>query len=116
MNDLSSKIGRDGMAVNEYGAPLDSNGYAPSLIADGWCMICGKRGDLARHEPFGGPNRQKSKRLGLWGTICPACHEAEHRNPRSLGMLSKKRAERYALQHYGWSIEDFIREFGRNVL
>ena len=55
--------------VNEYGAKLDRNGYAPSIIqdeADESCFVCYANGHydpLNRHEAFGGPFRDKSKRL-----------------------------------------------------
>ena len=59
--------------TNEYGVKLDSNGYAPSIVqydVDA-CYICyGCREKLDRHEIYGGANRQKSKRLGLWVTLC----------------------------------------------
>ena len=62
--------------VNEYGAKLDRNGYAPSIIqdeADESCFICYANGyydPLNRHEAFGGSFRDKSKRLGLWVSLC----------------------------------------------
>ena len=52
--------------VNEYGAKLDRNGYAPSIIqdeADESCFICYANGyydPLNRHEAFGGPFRDLS--------------------------------------------------------
>ena len=62
--------------TNDYGAPLDSNGYAPSIFETDHCLCCflgasATGANLARHEIFGGPNRQKSKRLGLWVLLCP---------------------------------------------
>ena len=66
--------------TNEYGAPLDRNGYAPSILQDdnSYCLIClgnGYNDPLNRHEVFGGPFREKSKRLGLW---CCLCHSRHH--------------------------------------
>lgn len=64
--------------VNEYGAKLDRNGYAPSIIqdeADESCFVCYANGyydPLNRHEAFGGPFRDKSKRLGLWVSLLVA--------------------------------------------
>ena len=109
------------MAKNEYGHPLDSNGYAPSLLnrSDYACYVCGQEGILARHEPLGGPFRQKSKRLGLWVSICPACHELAH----GAGILAhatalqlKQDAQRTAMDEFGWSTEEFIQKFGKNYL
>ena len=64
------------MPLNEYGEKLDSNGYAPSILHDKpVCLICGRYG-TARHEVyFGRAYRAKSKRLGLWVTLCPWCHQ-----------------------------------------
>lgn len=64
------------MPLNEYGEKLDSNGYAPSILHDKpVCLICGRYG-TARHEVyFGSVYRAKSKRLGLWVTLCPWCHQ-----------------------------------------
>lgn len=50
--------------TNEYGAPLDRNGYAPSILQDddSYCLIClgnGYNDPLNRHEVFGGPFRKK---------------------------------------------------------
>lgn len=109
------------MATNEYGFPLDSNGYAPSVMQGDMelCYICKMGGDLARHEPLNGSRREKSKRLGLWVTICPACHASAHGAgvvANANRMQMKQDAQRAAMQRYGWSVDDFIREFGRNYL
>ena len=98
---------------NEFGVVLDRNGYAPSILqrgrrgicggedAPGHCYCCGRREGrgflerLERHEPWGAANRQKSKALGLWVTLCRECHEETHRvlicrngsRPRRAGTL-----------------------------
>ena len=55
---------------NEYNMKLDGNGYAKSILQEGSCChLCGHNGSmdkLDRHEVFGGPDRAKSKRYGLW--------------------------------------------------
>lgn len=111
--------------TNEYGAPLDRNGYAPSILQDddSYCLICygnGYNDPLNRHEVFGGAYRSKSKRLGLW---CRLCHSRHHQNgPESvhqnaeMALELKKLAQHLAMEKYGWSTEDFIREFGKNYL
>jgi len=104
-----------------YGEPLDSNGYAPSIVLnvcdityDG-CYVCGCGGDLARHEIFPGPYRQKSKEYGLWIPLCPDCHRMAHETKNDMDAL-KKRAQIAAMGKYGWSTKDFVREFGKNYL
>ena len=101
---------------------LDRNGYAPSIMqaeADqGYCFRCGRTDrKLDRHEPFGGAYRDKSKALGLWVVLCHEdCHEGRngaHGDPAVNKML-RQEAQRAAMEVYGWSTQDFIREFGKN--
>lgn len=106
---------------------MDKNGYAPSIMQDTvfepCCYLCGANGaldKLDRHEIFGGPYREKSKRLGLWVLLCHNdCHIfgplAAHNNA-STALRLKQEAQRRAMEAYGWSTDDFIREFGKNYL
>lgn len=106
---------------------MDKNRYAHSIMQDTvfelFCYLCGANGaldKLDRHEIFGGPYREKSKRLGLWVLLCHNdCHIfgplAAHNNA-STALRLKQDAQRRAMEAYGWSIEDFIREFGKNYL
>lgn len=106
---------------------MDKNGYAPSIMQDTvfepFCYLCGANGaldKLDRHEIFGGPYRDKSKRLGLWVLLCHNdCHifgpMAAHNNA-STALRLKQEAQRRVMEAYGWSTEDFIREFGKNYL
>ena len=50
---------------------------------------------LVRHEVFHGPNRQKSIPFEEY-----------------LQAVSQRRA----MEHYGWSVEDFIQRFGRSYV
>lgn len=103
------------------------NGYAPSIMQDTvfepCCYLCGANGaldKLDRHEIFGGPYREKSKRLGLWVLLCHNdCHifgPLSAHNNASTALWLKQEAQRRAMEAYGWSIEDFIREFGKSYL
>lgn len=111
------------MRVNEYGAALDRNGYAPSLLQDGLCScyLCGGATEkVDRHEVFGGAYREKSKRLGLWVMLCHnSCHifgqYAVHNNAEIARSL-KETAQQVAMVAYGWDTQKFIQEFGRNYL
>ena len=69
---------------------------------------------------FGGSNRNKSEKYGL--TIYlphNKCHifgkQAIHKNAE-LNKAIKAIAQEKAMQHYGWSVEDFIKIFGKNYL
>lgn len=108
---------------NEYGAPLDCNGYAPSILQYDLdaCYICyGCREKLDRHEVLFGPYREKSKRLGLWVMLCHHQHHidgpmAVHQS-RDVDLALKQAAQKAAMDAYGWDEKRFIREFGRNYL
>ena len=109
------------MARNEYGAILDSNGYAPSILQ--WdtgeeCAFCKVHSvALARHEVFQGMNRRASKKYGLWLTVCPTCHRFIHNNPAAPDVIGlDKQAQQNAMTKYGWTTEEFIERFGKNYL
>lgn len=97
------------------------NGYGDSILQDGdCCFLCGRRDrKLDRHEVFFGAYRAKSKRLGLWVLLChEGCHEGREgaqENPE-LRLMLKRYGQQRAMTVYGWSTEDFIREFGKNYL
>ena len=103
-----------------YPSKLDRNGYAPSLFPHKECFICGKPGclyvPLQRHEIFHGPNRQKSKRFGLWVTLCPMCHTNVHHQEPALDKWLKRVGQQKAMDTYGWTIAEFRAEFGKNYL
>ena len=103
---------------NEYGVKLDSNGYAPSIVQDDMesCYICGLGGDLIRHEPFNGSNREKSKNLGLWVNLCEFDHRMCHQYPSTYGGSLKRQAQAKAMRHYEWDYDDWRRRFGKSYL
>jgi hypothetical protein len=117
--------GVEKMSKNEFGARLDRNGYAPSIIPgtdEYQCKICGRNGTadpLERHEIFGGENRNKSKKYGLWMYACGwSCHRGVmgiHRN-RDLDLVIKREAQRIAMERYGWSVDDFRAIFRNNYI
>ena len=95
--------------------------YAPSLIQeDDSCYLCGRRDrKLDRHEIFPGPFRDKSKKYGLWVLVCNEdCHEGKYgaQYNRAVRKRLSQIAQRRAMEVYGWSTADFIREFGKNWL
>ena len=94
---------------------MGDNGYIPSIVqAAEECYICHRQGALARHEPLDGiGRRQKSKALGLWIHLCPAHHRMSHED-RELQDMLRADCQRAAMRKYGWTTEQFIKEFGRN--
>ena len=103
--------------MRDYGTITDKNGYADSIVQKRQaCYNCGRQGLLCRHEPLDGIGRRyKSKALGLWVWLCPACHSEVHNIPAEADML-RADCERAALRVYGWDKERFIKEFGKNYL
>ena len=79
------------------------------------CRRCDQH--LDRHEIFGGANREKSKRMGLWVVLC---HDRCHLNGvhKDGDLMRRMRAEgqRMAMLWYGMTTEEFIREFGKNYV
>lgn len=104
------------MASNEYGARLDRNGYAPSILQHAECCFrCGRtNGKLDRNEIFGGVDRNKSKRYGLWVLMChEPCHSIFHSEAEYRQCL-RSYAQGMAQEEYGWSTETFRQMFGKN--
>jgi hypothetical protein len=88
------------------------------------CYICGRNGHSdpldCHHVFFGKPYRKLSETYGLKVYIChDHCHvfgeNAVHRNAEICREL-QARVQKIAMEHYGWSVEDFIAIFGKNYL
>ena len=85
----------------------------------GRCFICGRRCQTECHHIFGGGVRKKSERLGLKVDLCHYCHNEPpsgvHFNAVNNNRL-KAIGQGAAMLAYKWTVEDFIREIGRNYL
>lgn len=72
---------------------------------------------LVRHEVFHGPNRQTSIRYGLYVFLPPKAHNmseyAVHFN-RYFEEYLQATSQKRAMEHYGWTLEDWMRVIGRN--
>lgn len=108
---------------NIFGQTLDANGYAPSVVQPFACscFLCGNSyGKLDRHEAFGGARRPKSKAMGLWVLLChDSCHENGKNSVQqnaAVALRVQQAAQAAAMDAYGWSVEDFRREFFKNYL
>lgn len=85
------------------------------------CFLCGMNTNLEPldcHHVFGGPNRNKSEKYGLKVYIHHnKCHifgkDSVHKNAQ-VDKALKEVVQIKAMQYYGWSVEDFIRIFGKN--
>ena len=73
-----------------------------------------------RHEIFyGNPNRQKSIRDGLVVFLTPEEHNMSNKGVHfniEFDLYLKRLAEMRWCQYYGKTVEDFIKEYGRNYL
>lgn len=87
------------------------------------CWLCGRNGTgdpLEEHHIFPGPLRSKSDQYGLTVYLCgDRCHrngpQSAHRCRETADML-KRYAQQKAMEENGWTLEDWLREFGKNYL
>lgn len=85
----------------------------------GECFLCGNYETVEKHHIFGGPFRSKADKLGLTVMLCPWCHQYDADSAHKSGETRKilhKYGQRKAMAEQGWSVDEFIREFGRNYL
>lgn len=104
---------------NRFGEKLDANGYAPSIIGESHnCYFCGKWDERnQRHEVYHGvAYRTKSQNLGIWVNLCKSCHDRLHHKDASLDLRLKTEIQEVVMREFGWSVEDFRREFGKSYL
>lgn len=83
------------------------------------CFITGTTRDLDLHHCIHGPNRKKADKDGLTVYLNHDVHMCLHAHQKPFGDLDaklKKRAQKAYMEHYGATVEDFIREYGRSYL
>ena len=94
---------------------------AKSIIQDTKeCYLTGATYNLHEHHIFYGTGLRKlSEKYGLKIYLRADKHnmsnEGVHFNPE-LDLQIKQMAQKKAMEHYGWTVADFIRIFGRNYL
>ncbi|NCC83652.1 MAG: hypothetical protein EOM03_05940 [Clostridia bacterium] len=85
----------------------------------GVCEICGKRGPVEKHHVWGGALRKKSEEYGATAMLCVEDHRegknAVHKSGEAARVLKAKTQARI-MREQGWTIERFIREFGKNYV
>ena len=87
------------------------------------CFLCGMNSyvePLDKHHIFGGALRNKSERYGLTVYLHhDRCHifgdKSVHKNAK-IDRKLKAYAQANAMEHYGWDVEQFIKEFYKNYL
>lgn len=83
------------------------------------CFVCGSTRWLEVHHVFGGALRSKSERYGLVVRLCHFCHNEPPRGvhqSRALRLRLQAYAQKKAMEHYGFSAEEFRQEFYKNYL
>ena len=87
------------------------------------CFLCGMNRNLEPldcHHVFGGANRSKSEQYGLKVYLHHGkCHifgeNSVHVNA-SVNRKVQAVVQKRAMQHYGWSIDEFRNIFGKNYI
>lgn len=87
------------------------------------CYLCGMNSNLEPldcHHVYGASNRKKSEKYGLKVYLHHSkCHifgsNSVHANAE-VNRAIQARVQQIAMKHYGWTVEDFIKIFGRNYL
>ena len=87
------------------------------------CFICGMNTNLEPldcHHIFASANRNNSEKYGLTVYIHHSkCHifgeNSVHRNAK-IDKALKALAQKKAMKHYGWTIEQFRDIFGKNYI
>ena len=84
------------------------------------CYLTGSIKNLHEHHVFFGSGKRKlSEKYGLKVWLRDDWHNMAdygvHFN-KELDLQIKRKVQKKAMKHYGWSTEDFIKIFGRNYL
>lgn len=87
------------------------------------CFLCGMNRNLEPldcHHCFEGANRKASEKYGLKVYLHHnKCHifgkESVHGNAK-IDRALKAMVQNRAMQYYGWSVEEWIKIFGKNYL
>ena len=87
------------------------------------CWLCGRNGTgdpLELHHIFPGPLREKSEKYGLTVYLCgERCHRSGPRSAhrcRETAEILKRYAQQKAMEENSWTLEDWLKEFGKNYL
>ena len=87
------------------------------------CFLCGMNANLEPldcHHVYGGANRKISEKYGLKIYIHHSkCHifgkDSVHQNAK-VDRTVKAVVQEKAMRHYGWSVDDFRKIFGKNYV
>ena len=81
------------------------------------CFFCGRAYPLEKHHIFGGANRKKSEKYGLWVYLCHRCHneppDGVHFNKENMDKLRRIGQKAFMA---AYPEKDFLKEFGKNYI
>jgi len=76
------------------------------------CMYCGNPYyDI--HHCLEGAYRNTSVKYGIWIPLCRLCHTRVHKHETEMQKI-RVMGQRKAMEHYGWSLEEWMEKVGRN--
>ena len=84
------------------------------------CYMCGSTQWIEVHHIFFGRGLKKvCDEYGMTVSLCHYCHNEPpngvHQNKENRRALQEK-AQKIAMEHYGWTVEDFRSHFGKNFI
>lgn len=86
---------------------------------EGYCYLCGRWSNLEEHHVYGASRRKKSTKYKAVVKLCHWCHNEEpdgvHHNKENRLKLQAKYQYKL-MKENGWTVEDFIREFGKSYV
>ena len=83
------------------------------------CFICGRYGQTEEHHIFRGKNRKRADTDGLVVHLCHWCHNEPPKGVHFCKIRDirlKQIGQRAWMAHYGKTVDDFIKAYGRNYL
>ena len=83
------------------------------------CFLCGSRVWLEEHHVLGGALRKLSEREGFKVWLCHYCHNEPpngvHQN-KDHRLKLQAYVQGKAMEHYGWTKNEFIERYGKSYI
>lgn len=83
----------------------------------GQCYLCAKYGVVERHHVYGASRRKTSEKYKAVVYLCHECHNEPpngvHHN-KLVRLALQEEMQCKLMKKYNWTIEDFIKLFGKN--
>lgn len=82
---------------------------------DNCCYICGQWASETHHCIHGTANRKLADQDGLTVRLCSRCHRLLH-DKGNMDRELQRIAQQKWMDHYGKTIDDFIKRYGKSFL